>query len=342
MKYLFTFLATLFKPTPFTGVNFDDRPESEKDNDIEHEEVYGATVVQWTEKIVYKQYSTRNQTLWGSSCLAHATAKANEVENGLVASARDVYDLRSNKNGGAISAAGMIPYNALQIWCNNGITSEKLLPSNDLDDLHLTQPFIRTPGMELIEDSIKGGDPVSLPIDMDTIASAFDQGRGIILCLNFTQKEWVEVPFLTSAFSGISHGVAIEDRTIYKGKKAFVIGDSWLLNTTINGKGQRILTEDFILARCKYAGYRLKLPAPVAFPKPQHIFTQDLSLGDKNSEVVLLQDRLKYEGLFPNIESTGYFGAITKKAVIEYQKKHNIEPAVGYVGKITRGVLNST
>lgn len=38
---------------------------------------------------------------------------------------------------------------------------------------------------------------------------------------------------------------------------------------------------------------------------------------------------------------SSYFGALTKAAVIKFQKKYSITPAVGYVGAITRAKLNS-
>lgn len=340
MNWFIDFFLSLFQKNPSPGVLPDNRTLEEKQNDIEHQEVYAGSSVQWVEKSSYKKYSQRDQTFTGSTCLAHSAAKAIEIEGGAISSARDIYDLRSNKNGGTISSAGMVPYNALQIVCNNGATTEVILPSNKLNDFQITQPFTRTGEIIATEAQTKGGYPVNLPIDIDTIASAVDAGRGVILCLNFTQKEWIDVPFLSSSYSGIHHGMAIEDRTIYKGQKAFVIGDSWLPETTINKQGQRIITEEFLLARCTFAGYRFKLPPPITSPKPQHIFTSDMYFGMTNNEVVQLQDRLKYEGVFPNIPSTGYFGTITKSAIISYQKAHNI-PATGYCGPITRTSLNS-
>ncbi len=333
----FEFIKSLFAPHAFTGVNFDERPQSQKNDDIQDNEVYGASIVTWTEKTSFKQYSQRDQTFFGSTCLAHATAKATEVEGKGVNSAKDIYFYRSNKNGGEVSSAGMIPTDALKILSTRGITSEQLLPSNGIQELDAT--FNTSAEIIDSENKTKGGEPVTLPIDIDTIASAFDRGLGVILCFKFAQKEWIDVPVLTSAYSGIHHGVAVEDRTIYKGQKALIIGDSWLPDTTIGKKGQRIITEDFLLARCTFAGYRLIMPPPTPVPKPNHKFTVDLSFGMKSSEVALLQERLKSEGLFPSIPVTGYFGAVTKSAVVSYQKANGISPT-GYCGVLTRTSLN--
>ena len=73
-------------------------------------------------------------------------------------------------------------------------------------------------------------------------------------------------------------------------------------------------------------------------------FTKDLTLGSEGAEVIELQKVLIAEGYLtmPKGVSMGYFGALTKAAVIKYQLKNNIKPAAGYVGSITRGVLNAS
>jgi peptidoglycan hydrolase-like protein with peptidoglycan-binding domain len=75
--------------------------------------------------------------------------------------------------------------------------------------------------------------------------------------------------------------------------------------------------------------------------RPKHIFSQDLRLGMRNSEVVWLQKCLKYLGCFPQIiDTTGFFGQITLRAVQLFQQSYNISPASGFVGPITRAKLN--
>lgn len=69
-------------------------------------------------------------------------------------------------------------------------------------------------------------------------------------------------------------------------------------------------------------------------------FTTNLSIGTENEDVRELQERLQSEGVFTHDEITGYFGPITRDAVAAYQRKHNIEPASGYVGPLTRTHLN--
>jgi peptidoglycan hydrolase-like protein with peptidoglycan-binding domain len=82
--------------------------------------------------------------------------------------------------------------------------------------------------------------------------------------------------------------------------------------------------------------------------KPRHTFSADLEfspVATYTNDVKMLQECLKYLGIFPsNVDSTGYFGAVTKKAVEQFQLREGIAtPGVdgfGRVGPRTRAVLN--
>jgi len=69
-------------------------------------------------------------------------------------------------------------------------------------------------------------------------------------------------------------------------------------------------------------------------------FPRDLTLGAKGEDVSRLQDFLaKDSTIYPERLVTGYFGALTQKAVIRFQQKNNITPTRGYVGPLTRTKL---
>ena len=74
-------------------------------------------------------------------------------------------------------------------------------------------------------------------------------------------------------------------------------------------------------------------------------FTKNLSYGSTGADVEELQKFLITEGFdIPLITKSGvpygFFGPETKAATIAYQKAHNITPAVGFFGPITRGEVN--
>ncbi|MDO8575544.1 MAG: peptidoglycan-binding domain-containing protein [bacterium] len=71
--------------------------------------------------------------------------------------------------------------------------------------------------------------------------------------------------------------------------------------------------------------------APVA---PAFTFTRNLTIGSTGADVTVLQTQL---GVSP---ATGYFGPITKAAVVAYQAANGISPTSGYVGPLTLAKLN--
>lgn len=86
---------------------------------------------------------------------------------------------------------------------------------------------------------------------------------------------------------------------------------------------------------------------PVSAPKQaneesaEEIFVSPLFIGVSSDEVRELQAVLKDAGYFPSwVDTTGYYGEITEKAVSDFQAEHDIDP-VGFVGPLTRATLNS-
>lgn len=67
----------------------------------------------------------------------------------------------------------------------------------------------------------------------------------------------------------------------------------------------------------------------------------------RDSDVIILQDFLKQLGCFPiNVESTGYYGAITVQAVKDFQLKNGIissssDLGAGRCGPKTRKFINN-
>ena len=73
----------------------------------------------------------------------------------------------------------------------------------------------------------------------------------------------------------------------------------------------------------------------------KYIFTKLLYLEDSGEEVRQLQLKLKELGFFTySGGATGFFGDITKQAVVKFQKTNDLKPYPGWVGPGTRKVLN--
>jgi hypothetical protein len=124
--------------------------------------------------------------------------------------------------------------------------------------------------------------------------------------------------------------VAAVDFVLVNGKKYLLIEDS----SHFGGINRRLISEEFFRARNWFARYPMNFifdsesPTPLPQPeKPKYTFKNVLTFGMTNGDVKALQEILRYEGLFPtNISLTGYYGAISAKAILAWQKKYAVAP----------------
>ncbi len=344
----------------FSGAIIDIRPEEEKEKDYQFGEIVAAAnPVNWVEKpqSAWRKFPIFNQDGSGS-CVAQTLAKLLGIlywlKNQLYVhfSATHIYQRRSNKPSGGM--AGVDAFNIAR----KGVTLEELVPSQDMNDGQMD-------GTEILQykqdvgSVFKIGNYVSLPIkDIDTIASVIQTtGKAVMVWFYFNRDEWTDVPIIKypdlnlSAGDTSRHSVTAIDFTLYNGKKALIIEDSWGQFFGLNG--QRVITEDFFRVRNWFAAYPINFafedqtqPQPEPSPgptKPKYTFTKplvfipwdsaknqsaDVALHEsQKTDVAALQNILKYEGHFPsNVSSTGYYGSVTAKAVYAFQVAHKVAP----------------
>ncbi|MCF7865703.1 MAG: peptidoglycan-binding protein [Candidatus Pacebacteria bacterium] len=72
-------------------------------------------------------------------------------------------------------------------------------------------------------------------------------------------------------------------------------------------------------------------------------FNTNLTIGSRGADVVALQSYLESKGLLtmPSGVAKGYFGGLTKSAVVAFQISKNVTPASGYFGPLTRAAANA-
>lgn len=331
----------------FTGALLDTRPQEKKEKDWFSEEITAsASPVVWVEKKKYKYFSKRNQSSSGS-CMAQSAVKMLGVENHkeegeyMELSAIPVYQSRTNYG------AGMYLQEALQGPTRALSCLEGQLPSQNKTEPEMNEKYVMTAEMKEAAETYRASNYVQFqnPKDIDKVASITEDGKGVLLMLYFRSDEyWREVPKVKFddvdlyADSTSRHGVVAVDYTMYKGQKALIIEDSAGNSSSIDKKGQRILTEDFFNARCYGAGYLIELPNKRVL-KPEFVFKTTLKYGSKGNAVESLQNALKYEKVMDSkIPSTGSFLTITRQAVKDFQKKYNLV-ADGIVGKNTGAKL---
>lgn len=318
-----------------SGALPDVRPVEERERDFHFEEIVaGADPVAWSEKKKeqWRKFPIFNQNGSGS-CVAQTMAKELGIlrwlKDGLYVhfSATDIYQQRINKNSGGMGAADV--HNIVK---HKGATLEILCPSQNMTDAQMDA--INVDGYKReISSVFKISNYVELPMrDIDTVASTIQKTRkGVMVWFYFKYDEWndyptIKVPNLSAtAPSTIRHSVTAVDFALVNGKKSLIIEDSWGPNFGLSG--QRVISEDFFKVRNFYAAYLTKFNFEEGTtPPPSHSFSIPMNFGDTNNEVKNLQDALRSLGHFPtNVASTGFYGSVTAKAVLEWQKKYNVD-----------------
>lgn len=316
-----------------SGTLDDTRTLDEKLGDYQFEEMVAtAEPVNWVEKspATWRKFPIRSQDGSGS-CVAQTMAKLlgilRYLQDGVFVefSASDLYNRRSNPG------AGMIGVEAFNLVRKYGLTLEVLMPSQNMSEAEIAK-VKRLPYMEEIGGLFKIDNYVQLPFDIETIASVIQKtGKGVMVWVKFNTDEWTDVPQIKTDKPQYGHSVTAVDFTLWKGEKALVIDDSWGKFYGFNG--QRVLTETFLKKRIFFCAYPINFKTSsiqLDSQKPVYHFTKELSfspLVNYDPDVVALQKILRYEGLYPtNIDCTGYYGAITAKAVLDWQIKHNVAP----------------
>lgn len=298
-----------------TGLIEDPRTPDQKAKDYQHSELASGVVTRWVEKdpSQWKKYSLRDQD-GQYSCVANACAKAFEVDTGIVASSHNIYRSRFNYPNG-----GMWLANAGDICRKTGTTSEQADPSNGLNEAQINLPITKP-------STVKSGIYVMITIfkDIESIAQSIEMAKSAPITVNGFVSEWGDKPVFNGKTIGmdLQHAVDAVDYFLYQGIKYILIDDSWGHATTIGNGGQRLITAEYLQARCSAGMYLLNV-SPTD-QKPHHTFSKYLTFGMVNDpDVKALQQILAYEGLFP-IAVTGNYGNITAGAVYKWQIKHNV------------------
>ncbi len=331
-----------------SGALLDTRSEEEKEKDYKFEEIVtSVAAVNWVEKppTAWRRFPIFNQDGSGS-CVAQTMAKLAGIlywlKNDVYVhfSATHVYQRRINKPAG-----GMGGTNAFDI-AKEGITLEVLVPSQNMNDEQMDAIKVEK-YKEDVGKIFKIGNYIVGPVAvLETVASIIQQtGKGVMVWFYFNHDEWTDVPKVLRPInlydpSTSRHSVTAVDFTLYQGKKCLIIEDSWGPN--YGQGGQRIITEEFFNQRNFFTAHTMNFnfEVPVVPPVPVFKFTLDMQQGDQNEEVRQLQLFLQKLGHYPaNSSATGYFGSVTKKAVISFQKSRGLVQD-GKVGPKTRTELN--
>ena len=344
--FLFKRLSSFYEPP--TGLIKDPRTVEEKEKDFLADEILSFAPVKWTEKPrnQWRRFEIFDQGQ-SSSCVGQTIAKLMGIDNFLEEgkwvrySARDLYSQRKNKpNPGAWAQ------DIAHIAYKKGASLEQLMPSEKRNEEQMNDDSDGKTIDEQIALVGKAGGYVSFEFSFDKVASVIEQTKkGVAISCWFNPGDWNSAIVQTRKNGVYGHLVAVVDYTLYQGRKALIFDNSWGSSWGFGGQG--VLLEGNHEGVRNFALYLQDLKntwrdEEKQIIKPRANFQRDLIFGMRNVDVIVLQECLKYEELFPiNTLSTGFYGNITAKAVLEFQKKYGLPFTDGRkVDKITRDKLN--
>ena len=179
-----------------------------------------------------------------------------------------------------------------------------------------------------------------IQFDIDVLAQAIRDNHGIIIGIGGQNNgTWLTSNPLPPMSVEWRHWMYFGKSLMINGQKKIIGLNSW--GTSVGNGGWQNFGED-------YVNNGIELGMIMSFGIPTYQFNKDLFFGITDADVFFLQKKLN-QNPQTMVATTGpgslgnetyHFGNLTKQAVIKYQQLNNIAPAIGFVGRITRGILN--
>lgn len=313
----------------YNGIQDDNRPQSEKDKDWKAEEVFAAEppVFRVVKDGEWAKYQVRSQDGSGS-CVANTVAKMFEVIYKLKSgtsikfSHAPIYINRINKPN-----TGMIGTDALDLAIKIGTCKEIEMPSENKNDKELDAMTLPE-NYETLNKIVHPKNRLVCPVDFDYVASMVNKLGCAMVWADTSYSAWCrDIPIPGGKGGGVRHSVTAVDAINFEGVDYIVIEDSWgKFGGKYGAGGQRLITremwKDGVYFAAVLTDFEYSIDEKATFDK----FEKVMTYGTKWPEIARLQDFLKSQGLMPsNIDSTGYYGEITRKAVYLFQVKNNVD-----------------
>jgi hypothetical protein len=282
------------------------------------------------------------------ACVGHAGGKYKQIldfiDTGEIKklSARFGYAMAKCKDG--ISSEGTYPRLLAKIYKETGCSTEKTCPNDTTlshEEYVYNRDITKIPKEALDEAYLaKISGFAFVGNEIESIKQAIIKCHGFILLVQLDNKWWTDkkgrrsfkkedlLPIQppTDIISG--HEIYVYGYRVIPGDLEIHFINSWGDTWADHGKGYILYSEykKYMVEMITFTDIPDELLKKVdELPKKfTHNFTKILTLGDKNEEVKFLQDALKQYGTF-NYESTGYYGDITMKAVLDFQIKSGIQ-----------------
>ncbi len=233
-----------------------------------------------------------------------------------------------------------------EIFINEGACRESVLTSykngNPPDEAFMTRGQDITDAAWLDAKSDKGFSYAQTGTNIDEVARALRDNNGVILGIDGQNNgTW------TSAFPKVPtkvewrHWVYCGRAKKVHGKKFIGFLNSW--GDKVGEQGWQYIGEDYFTSYV-WSGWThvFSVPPATSF---HHVFAKPIVFNERSDEVKALQTALQIDKEFPEtVIPTGFYGDITRRAVLAFRKKYSIDSSTDPLGKscgpLTRAKLN--
>ncbi len=233
------------------------------------------------------------------------------------------------------------------IFINQGACRESILPSYE-NSLPPNEAFM-TRGQDITDTArmhartTRGFSYAQTGISIDSIAQAMRDNSGVVILVNGQNNgTWASAFPVPPSNVEWRHWIYAGKAKVINGVKHIGILNSW--GSHIGEEGWQWLSESYFQGNV-LSGWTHVYAAPPPPPMFTYTFTSNLAYGQSGEDIQALQTILKLEGLFPSsVNTTGYYGDVTRKGVLVFRSKYNISSSTDLQGKsvgpLTRAKLN--
>lgn len=301
----------------------DDRDESLKDKDYSTEEValeVAASHVPFqNDKIEELEATVYNQWYVGS-CVPHAFYTQLEYEGIVPKGMSQLRAYRKRFNYPQAGSNGVDMYNKILDGQSNDFPTPRRFTEREASEM----PYIK--GNQIIPDFKYFQYVDQGRILIDDIVKDVSVGKAVTIFIYATIKEWSKEyventdPDVKLGNASVRHAVCIIPKGDFTedGKQWLAVHDS----SKFGGRHLRYISYDFLQKRCYFAAKvyaKSSIPKPPAPPVVKEDPVLNCQKGDRGLAVLNLQKYLIDKGYLQPEYATGYYGALTSKAVLWWQ-----------------------